>query len=91
MRKFVSKNKDVLYIGTAREIMSLMKNLEKRDIAVNPFTDKVRCDMQHMYGLLIEYYSGFEDKRFETPQMTISSANNALIELCHSDYEWKLA
>lgn len=85
MKKYTSENAD-LYIGTAREVLSLLKNLEKRGIAVYPYM-KASCNMMKMYGLKIEYYSEYEERFHDVPRMTILTADSVLVELVCENYK----
>lgn len=94
MRKYTTRDRNNdLYIGTCREMLSLIKSFEKKGIAINPFTSRPatpRGDMGRMASVLITYYSEYEMKYLETPLMYIISTNSALAELNYKDYrkEW---
>ena len=53
MKRIVGVENDIIYVGTAREIRSLYKNLVKRKIAYPIFTDFPVFNPYKMYGLEI--------------------------------------
>lgn len=60
-----------LYIGTAREIRSLYKNIEKRDIAIPVFSEDPKFNELKNYGLYINY-------NFSDPTIMVWSASHIL-------------
>ena len=75
MKKFeLKKSNATLFIGEAREIASLYKNLEKREIAYDIFADAPKFNMTKMYGLVLDYESNFRN----IPNMQVVSSDTAL-------------
>lgn len=66
-----------LYIGTAREIRSLYKNMVKRDIAFPVFSENPKFNGMKNYGLYINY----NDDNFSDPTIVIWSASYILTVL----------
>ncbi len=63
-----------MYLGTAREICSLFRNLEKRYLAASIYSDDPKFNMNKFYALELDYENLFADY----PQMTVISGDTAL-------------
>lgn len=66
-----------LYTGTAREILSLYRNLREREIMNFMHTSYPRMNMNRNYGLVITRYDQYEDREVD-PIMSVVSASTAL-------------
>ena len=76
MKKYSTVHAD-LYIGEARELLSFLRNIVKRGMAVNPYPKRY-INMNKNYGLIVEYYSEYESRYYDIPKAYIISANSAL-------------
>ena len=66
-----------LYTGTAREILSLYRNLREREVVDFVHTRYPRMNMNRNYGLVITRYDQSEDREVD-PTMMVVSASTAL-------------
>lgn len=66
-----------LYIGNAREICSLYKNFEKREIAMPIFVDFPKFNMYKFYGLSVNTYDLWNEREIE-PEMEVVAGDTAL-------------
>ena len=73
MKKFELAD-TTLFIGEAREIASLYRNLKERDIAYPIFSDAPKFNMSKTYGLVLDYLEDFCNQ----PNMQVISADTAL-------------
>lgn len=69
MRKY-EMNDGYVYVGTAREISSLYKKFEKRELATPEFCNFPKFNMGKVYGLLVDNYDEFEHE-FIDPRMRV--------------------
>ncbi len=82
--KFIRQDEchdDIIYVSTGREILSLFKDFEKRGIAVHPFIDFPKVNMDNMYGLMVSSLD-IDGKPYDVDQMSIVTANNILLMIC---------
>ena len=80
MIKFTLENEDV-YIGNTREILSLMKNIEKRGLAINLFQQTPHRGRNRLHGLCVEYYSMYDMHVYNVPLLYVINSDNILVEL----------
>lgn len=66
-----------LYTGTAREILSLYRNLREREVVDFIHASYPRMNMNRNYGLVITRYDQYEDREVD-PVMSVVSASTAL-------------
>lgn len=66
-----------LYIGTAREICSLYKNLDRREIAATSFCEPPKFNMERYYGLSVRE-SDVDGRWFSVPKMNVVAGDTAL-------------
>jgi hypothetical protein len=71
-----------LYIGTAREICSLYKNLSRRKIAEYIYNGTPRFNMSNFYGLCVDDYDTYTEMYYNPPKMTPVTADTALAVIC---------
>lgn len=75
--KNIETNTGCLFIGTAREICSLYKNFEKREIAMPTFCDFPKFNMSKFYGLSVDTYDEWNEREI-SPRMMVVAGDTAL-------------
>lgn len=83
MKKFNLNNDNTLFLGSAREINSLFRNLEKREIAFCVFSSYPRFNSSHNYGLLVRNYDECREEYLLAPEMSVINADMAVDILLH--------
>lgn len=83
MKKFELKNDNTLFLGSAREINSLFRNLEKREIALSVFSSYPRFNPNYNYGLIVRNYDEYQEEYLLVPEMSVINANMAVDILLH--------
>lgn len=73
--KKVETNIETLFVGTAREIMSLYRNLRNREIAIPVFSSTPRLNPEKLYGLVLEELDPLLEVSHEVPKMTIVTSD----------------
>ena len=74
--KRIEMEERIMYIGTAREICSLYKNFEKREIADPSFCNFPKFNMEKYYGLSVNFYDINGDEIY--PKMQVVAGDIAL-------------
>lgn len=83
MKKFISCD-GILYVGTAREIKRLRKNLlEKCGYFSSHGEPKFNWD--RFYGLIVRYYDAFNERYFEMPEVAIANSDTVLEMLVENE------
>lgn len=78
MRRTELKNENVIYTGTAREILSLWKNLTERHMDDWSFIlNTPKMNMNKNYGLYVDLVDGL-DEPYSKPQLGILNASGVL-------------
>nr|DAP38912.1 MAG TPA: hypothetical protein [Bacteriophage sp.] len=78
MRRTELKNENVIYTGTAREILSLWKNLTERHMDDWSFIlNTPKMNMNKNYGLYVDLVDGL-DEPYNKPQLGILNASGVL-------------
>lgn len=77
MKKIITED-GCLYLGTAREICSLYKNFEKREIAWPIFSTFPKFNMGKYYGLYIRDYDCINERWLSIPEMQVVAGDTAL-------------
>ena len=72
--KLVNMDGNKLYIGTAREIKSLHKNMEKHEVAFSMFSEEPKFNKLKNYGLYLNY----EEELDGFPTIEVWSADSVL-------------
>lgn len=83
MKKFNLKNNNILFLGSAQEINSLFRNLEKREIAFSIFSSYPRFNYSHNYGLIIRNYDEYQEEYLLVPEMSVINTDMAIDMLLH--------
>lgn len=76
--KIINVEDGKLYLGTAREICSLYKNFEKREIAWPVFSNFPKFNMERYYGLFIRDYDCINECWLHIPKMVVVTGDTAL-------------
>ena len=76
--KRIKTSTGTLYVGTAREILSLYKNLRDGYFAIHLYASAPKFNPDRLYGLELEYYDELIEIEFEIPYMKVISAETAL-------------
>lgn len=74
MRKIISVDGNVLYIGTAREISLAYNKLAKNQDAQPVFVDAHKFNKDKMYGLSLEYCD-LDGHEYDVPRMKVVSSD----------------
>lgn len=78
MRRTKLKNENVIYTGTAREILSLWKKLTERHMDDWSFIlNTPKMNMNKNYGLYVDLVDGL-DEPYNKPQLGILNASGVL-------------
>ena len=78
MRRTEFENGNVLYTGTAREILSLWRKLTERHMDDWSFIlNTPKMNMDQNYGLYVDEIDGF-DEPYDKPQLGILNASGVL-------------
>ena len=83
MKKINLKNNNTLFVGSAREINSLFRNLEKREIAFSVFSSYPRFNPDHSYGLIVRNYDEYQEEYLLVSEMSVVNADMAIDILLH--------
>lgn len=76
--KEINTEEGKLYLGTAREICSLYKNFDKREIAWPIFSTFPKFNMEKYYGLCICDYDCRNERWLSIPEIQVVSGDTAL-------------
>lgn len=76
----------LIYIGETRELLSLLNNIVKRGIGVNPYPERY-INMNKNYGLIIEHYSEFNMCYYDVPKAYFISANAVVGNLAFNSFK----
>ena len=86
MIKYVDKDGDIMFVGTAREICSLHKNLCKRYLAQPSHSDDPKFNMYRLYGLHLSHWT-LDDEWMREPDMYVMNSSTVLDFLTHANDE----
>lgn len=87
MKKYFAAKKDedfVVYVGTAREIKRLRRNLLEK---CNYFSvhGEPKFNLGRLYGLVVRYYDAFNECYFEMPEVAIANSDTVLEMLVENE------